>query len=330
MLPRSAPHVVPAPALEGRCGCGSVGWRAAGQSAISFVCHCSICRAASGQPALPAAGFKREQVTWFPAADDGGPGEGFAVRRPDGSRNDRIYCASCSEYMGEDATGPLGVVALPLSAAHDAADEYLPNHHIFYADRLDGRAVADDLPKWRTLPQGELLDNDGGTVAQNSLRSTASGLAQAASKVLHQREGGGGATREASTGRLAKDVLPVSPTRAPEPDRYQFTEADPLPNHRQIIEPEKVTERVRRKYERPTAPATWSGSAERERDVVIIGGGHNALTTAAYLSQKGLDVLVLERRHLVGGAAVTEELVPGYKFSRASVSAVARFVARRN
>jgi len=55
-----------------------------------------------------------------------------------------------------------------------------------------------------------------------------------------------------------------------------------------------------------------------ERDVVIVGGGHNGLVTAAYLAKRGLDVLVLERRHIVGGAAVTEEIVPGFKFSRAS------------
>jgi len=52
--------------------------------------------------------------------------------------------------------------------------------------------------------------------------------------------------------------------------------------------------------------------------VVIIGGGHNGLVSAAYLAKYGLDVLILERRHLVGGAAVTEEIFPGFKFSRAS------------
>ncbi|MCL7046264.1 hypothetical protein MKW94_001742 [Papaver nudicaule] len=53
-------------------------------------------------------------------------------------------------------------------------------------------------------------------------------------------------------------------------------------------------------------------------DAVIIGGGHNGLTAAAYLARSGLSVAVLERRHLIGGAAVTEELIPGFKFSRCS------------
>src|SRR5438445_12849487 len=49
-------------------------------------------------------------------------------------------------------------------------------------------------------------------------------------------------------------------------------------------------------------------------DAIVIGGGHNGLTNAAYLAKAGKKVLVLERRHLVGGAAVTEELYPGLKY----------------
>jgi phytoene dehydrogenase-like protein len=50
-------------------------------------------------------------------------------------------------------------------------------------------------------------------------------------------------------------------------------------------------------------------------DAIVIGGGHNGLTAAAYLARAGRKVLVLERRHVVGGAAVTEEVFPGFKFS---------------
>jgi phytoene dehydrogenase-like protein len=53
-------------------------------------------------------------------------------------------------------------------------------------------------------------------------------------------------------------------------------------------------------------------------DVVVIGGGHNGLTHAAYLARAGRRVLVLERRHVVGGAAVTAEVFPGFHFSECS------------
>src|SRR6516162_6034556 len=53
-------------------------------------------------------------------------------------------------------------------------------------------------------------------------------------------------------------------------------------------------------------------------DAIIIGAGHNGLVTACYLAKAGWKVLVLERRYLVGGACVTEEIFPGFKVSTAA------------
>jgi phytoene dehydrogenase-like protein len=53
-------------------------------------------------------------------------------------------------------------------------------------------------------------------------------------------------------------------------------------------------------------------------DAIIVGGGHNGLTASAYLARAGLKVLVLERRGIVGGAAVTEDVIPGHRVSSCS------------
>src|SRR5579884_3865418 len=53
-------------------------------------------------------------------------------------------------------------------------------------------------------------------------------------------------------------------------------------------------------------------------EIDVVGGGHNGLVCAFYLARAGLKVTVLERRHVVGGAAVTEEFHPGFRNSTAS------------
>src|SRR6202041_1361464 len=63
---------------------------------------------------------------------------------------------------------------------------------------------------------------------------------------------------------------------------------------------------------------TFSETNMTETDVVIIGAGHNGLTCAAYLAMAGLRVKVVERRKVVGGAAVTEEFHPGFRNSVAA------------
>ena len=64
-------------------------------------------------------------------------------------------------------------------------------------------------------------------------------------------------------------------------------------------------------------PARTPAAAGKERryDAIVVGGGHNGLVNGAYLAKSGLRTLILERRHLVGGAAITEELHPGFWFT---------------
>src|SRR2546421_6672227 len=96
--------------------------------------------------------------------------------------------------------------------------------------------------------------------------------------------------------------------RSPAPDRH----APPSRGVRSQCEPR--ARGADRADGRPATPAVTAGSY----DVIIIGAGHNGLVTAAYLARAGWRVLVLERRELVGGACVTEELWPGFKVSTAS------------
>ena len=64
-----------------------------------------------------------------------------------------------------------------------------------------------------------------------------------------------------------------------------------------------------------TARDTASTAGGSTYDAIVVGAGHNGLVNAAYLAKAGLRTLVLERRHLVGGAAITEELHPGFSFT---------------
>jgi phytoene dehydrogenase-like protein len=61
-----------------------------------------------------------------------------------------------------------------------------------------------------------------------------------------------------------------------------------------------------------------TGRAGQSYDAIVVGGGHNGLTAAAYLARAGLSTVVLERREIVGGCCVTEEIAPGCKASTTS------------
>ena len=66
-----------------------------------------------------------------------------------------------------------------------------------------------------------------------------------------------------------------------------------------------------------SAPRAGGGTPS-SYDAIVVGGGHNGLTTAAYLAKSGMKTLVLERRPILGGACVTEEVWPGARVSRCS------------
>ena len=291
--------------MRGSCECGSTGFVATGPSTLNFMCHCASCRKHSKQAFVRASAFLPRQVelvneagmTRTPCAPSGAAG---------GPPSNRLHCAACGSYLADDSPDAMGVIKLAHSAAeayaakHDQAvpldPVYLPNHHIFYGEREQD--AADALPKWVSFPEGNL----------------AAGSSAAPVQTLDMGQ------YNASSGRYRKDVMPMSCTRVPVPGHYWYTENDAPVNHITQISQAKIEERRLRKYDRsaraPQLPARAQG---KKYGAIVVGGGHNGLVSAAYLAKHGVkDVLVLERRHLVGGAAVTEELVPGFKFSRAS------------
>eukprot|EP00761_Pharyngomonas_kirbyi_P001494 gb/GECH01001498.1/.p1 GENE.gb/GECH01001498.1/~~gb/GECH01001498.1/.p1 ORF type:complete len:618 (+),score=130.80 gb/GECH01001498.1/:1-1854(+) len=93
-----------------------------------------------------------------------------------------------------------------------------------------------------------------------------------------------------------------------------------IKKNRNIFSNQSKQLRITKRLNSSSSPERTLDSISRSEvyDAVIIGGGHNGLVSAAYLAKAGKNVAVLERRHVVGGAAVTEEIVPGFKFSRAS------------
>ncbi|ELT88359.1 hypothetical protein CAPTEDRAFT_153668 [Capitella teleta] len=85
-----------------------------------------------------------------------------------------------------------------------------------------------------------------------------------------------------------------------------------------VVGPKGTTGLSRFSFSSARQDASPDENLKSEYDAIVVGGGHNGLVAAAYLQKAGRSVCVLERRHVLGGAAVTEEIVPGFKFSRAS------------
>src|SRR6185369_2607657 len=143
----------------------------------------------------------------------------------------------------------------------------------------------------------------------------------------------GVASRPAATRRDSRDSARRDRIIVFEPpgtsSHFNPRAARPSPNgRRQVVEAPRgaADARSRRRPRRPQVRPSVALSRAKPSDMmavpmsktydaIVIGGGHNGLTHAAYLARAGRKVLVLERRPVLGGAAVTEEIFPGFKYS---------------
>ena len=85
-------------------------------------------------------------------------------------------------------------------------------------------------------------------------------------------------------------------------------------NHRYHTVARRTSPARRCSTRRERQPDAMTSTTSRY-DAIVIGGGHNGLVNGAYLAKSGLRTLIIERRHIVGGAAITEELIPGFHFT---------------
>ena len=208
--------------------------------------------------------------------------------------DDILLACACekSEVIGVDSMKTEGDCVLNHRHAvpdFERSPLYIPSQHLYYTHRA--KDICDGLPKWCSGIGSK-------RVAENKNESI-----PAADDCVYPSP---------STPQFTMFPI-IQHTAAPK--TYNHTYVDPARSVSLPISSDILSDRLSSKYIHSSTPYRVQSS---NYDTIIIGGGHNALTTAAYLAQEGIKPLVLERRPVVGGAAVTEEIVPGFLFSRAS------------
>ena len=128
--------------IEGGCQCGAVRYRVTGAATMTALCHCSMCRRASGAPAVAWALFADDQVAFTGATPK-------AYESSPGCR--RGFCANCGSPISFTADYIPGLVDLTIGSMDDP-DQVAPALHYWESERVSWLHVADDLPRYPEFP----------------------------------------------------------------------------------------------------------------------------------------------------------------------------------
>jgi len=128
--------------LEGGCQCGAVRYVASGEPIMTALCHCSMCRRASGAPAVAWIMFKEECVAFTRGAPR------HHASSPDARRG---FCGSCGTPLCFGARYIPGVIDLTVGSL-DQPDLVHIDFHYWYSKRLSWLHVEDGLPKHAEFP----------------------------------------------------------------------------------------------------------------------------------------------------------------------------------
>ena len=129
--------------VEGRCLCGDVRFQVEGAPIWVGHCHCQSCRRNTGAAVATFVGFAPEQVTYT-------AGERQMYESSPGVR--RRFCGKCGTPLSYEADRFPGEIHLYISTL-DEPDRFIPEFHVFYAERIPWFEIADDLPRHRATSQ---------------------------------------------------------------------------------------------------------------------------------------------------------------------------------
>ena len=123
--------------ITGRCLCGSVRYRVQSAPLWTALCHCESCRRACSAPVVAWMGFATEDVHWT----------GSRTVYASSNAATRSFCPTCGSQMSFEGRRWPGETHL-CAASLDRPQDYEPELHCYYAERLGWLHVEDDLPKW--------------------------------------------------------------------------------------------------------------------------------------------------------------------------------------